>query len=331
MQKMSQLNLGIIGYRNHSKKLISIIRKNSKINQIISFCYKKNKIKTLNKKNKFENIKYTSNLKDLNNLDLIVISSATGSHIEYLKKFVHKVKYIYCEKPAGCNIGEVNYLKSLNPNIKKKIFFGQNILYSDLFHQIKKIKKKNLFGKPLYASINICNGISFKKSMDQNWRFNSRLVFKKITGNVGIHYLGMLRSIFGKINKLSIKEFGINKKNKIDNSFLDIEFSNKLISKIYLSYSTIAFEEIKLYFTNGLLVFDGKKLYSHFPRDIFDIDGNFKKPKKKIIKIFDKSWSNNSIENTINFFLKNCLLNKGFKIKDYNNFLEIINLFLKRK
>ena len=85
MQKMSQLNLGIIGYRNHSQKLISIIKKNKKINQIISFCYKKNKISSLNQENKLSNIKYTSNLKDLYNLDIIVISSATGSHVKYLK------------------------------------------------------------------------------------------------------------------------------------------------------------------------------------------------------------------------------------------------------
>ena len=78
MQKMSQLNLGIIGYRNHSQKLISIIRKNKKINQIISFCYKKNKIETLNKENKLSKIKYTSNLKDLYKLDIIIISSAPG-------------------------------------------------------------------------------------------------------------------------------------------------------------------------------------------------------------------------------------------------------------
>lgn len=328
---MSQLNLGIIGYRNHSQKLISIIKKNKKINQIISFCYKKNKINSLNTRNKLSNIKYTSNLKDLNNLDIIVISSATGSHIKYLKKFIKKVKYIYCEKPGAVNINEIKFLKSLNQNIKKKIFFGQNVLYSDLHYQLKKIERRKIFGKPLYSTINICNGISFKKSMNVNWRFTSKLIFKKITGNVGIHYLGLLQSIFGKIHKFSIKEFGINKKNKIDNSFLDVEFSNKFVSKIFLSYSTIAFEEIKFYFTNGLLVFDGKKLYSHSPRDVFEADGNFKTPKKKIIKKFNKSWSNDSLENSINFFLKSCLLNKGFKIKDYNNFLEILNLFLKRK
>ena len=94
--------------------------------------------------------------------------------------------------------------------------------------------------------------------------------------------MGLLQSIFGKIIKFSIKEFGINKNKKIDNSFLDIEFSNKFVSKIFLSYSTIAFEEIKIYFTNGLLVFDGSQIYSHFPRDVFNKEGNFKKPKKKL-------------------------------------------------
>ena len=87
---MPQLTVGVIGYRNHSAKLISLINQKKYVGKIISYCYKKNFLKHLNKKKKFKKISFTSNLEDLDTCDSIVISSSTGSHINYIKKFIKK-------------------------------------------------------------------------------------------------------------------------------------------------------------------------------------------------------------------------------------------------
>ncbi len=47
---MPQLTVGVIGYRNHSAKLISLINQKKYVGKIISYCYKKNLLKHLNKK-----------------------------------------------------------------------------------------------------------------------------------------------------------------------------------------------------------------------------------------------------------------------------------------
>ena len=327
---MSKLKVGVIGYRNHSQKLISLINNHNSVSQIITYCYRKEKVDELNRRKK-KNIIYTSKLNDLDNCNSIIISSSTGTHINYLKKFINKKKYIYCEKPGPTNLKDITFLKNLTVKSKKKIFFGQNLIFSDLFYFLKKIIKSEAYGVPIYSTINITNGISFKKSMSKNWRFNSKSIFKKISGNVGVHYIGLMRFLLGNIQKIKISELGIKKKNKIDNTFIDLDFVKNFKCKIYLSYSTVFEEELRFFFSNGQLIFNGNQIYIYHPRDTFDRFKHFIKPKKKVLKTFKKSWVNNSLKNTINLFLKKCLLKENFNLNDYNHFLQINELLIKRK
>ncbi len=202
------------------------------------------------------------------------------------------------------------------------------MIYSDLNFFLKKIILEKNLGIPIYSNINITNGISFKKEMSKNWRFTSKSIFQKLTGNVGIHYLGLMRDNFGAIKNIKMKQFGALKNHKIDNSLIDVEFRNNFGCKIFLSYSTIANDEINIYFTNGQIHFDGKRLILYYPRDVFNKKGNFIKPKKKIIKIFSKSWSENSLKKTMDIFLKKSLNKKNFNLIELNNFLDTNKLFL---
>ena len=111
---------------------------------------------------------------------------------------------------------------------------------------IKAIKKKT-YGKPIYAQVNTTSGISYKKSFNNNWRFKSNSKFQKISGNVGIHYLSFFMFLFGDIRNIKISQFGCIKKDKIDNAIIDIDFNKNFYSKIFLSYSTIVEEEIKIF------------------------------------------------------------------------------------
>ena len=97
------------------------------------------------------------------------------------------------------------------------------------------------------------------------------------------------------------------------------------------AYSTVFEEELRFFFSNGQLIFNGNQIYIYHPRDTFDRFKHFIKPKKKVLKTFKKSWVNNSLKNTINLFLKKCLLKENFNLNDYNHFLQINELLIKRK
>ena len=78
-----------------------------------------------------------------------------------------------------------------------------------------------------------------------------------------------------------------------------------------------------------MLVVNEKNLSIFYPRNTFNKKGNFIKPKKKILKIFSFSWTEKSLQNSINYFLNISGTNKYFEIKDFNKFLKINEIICK--
>ena len=326
---MPELIVGVIGYQNHSYKIISNLAKNKSIKKIYSFCYKKEKIRHLNRNNKIKILEYVSDMEKLDQCKSVFISSATKTHFEYIKKFIKKKIYIYCEKPGPTNLKQINFLKKLPKKIKEKIYFGHNLLHSDVYSFLREIIEKKIYGKPIYAQANITNGISYKEKFNNNWRFKSNSIFQKISGNVGIHYLSFFMFLFGDIRNIKINQFGCIDKKKIDNAIIDMDFNRNFYSKIFLSYSTIADDEIKIFFSNALIIVNEKNLSIFHPRDTFNKVGNFIKPKRKIIKKFNTSWSEKSLQNSINYFIETLNSNKKFKIKYFNKCLKVNEIITK--
>ena len=326
---MPKLIVGVVGYRNHSLEIISILSKNKAIKKIYSFCYKKDKITDLNKNNNIKKLEYVSDFKKLYQCKSVFISSATKTHFKYIKKFIEKNIYIYCEKPGPTNFKQIDFLNNLKKKVKEKIYFGHNLLHSDIYSFLNKIIKKKTYGKPIYAQINITNGISYKKSFNNNWRFKSNSVFQKISGNIGIHYLSLFMFLFGNIKSIKINQFGCINAKKIDNALIDIAFDNNFYLKIFMSYSTVVEEEIKIFFSNGLLIANKKNLSVFYPRDTFNKAGNFIKPKKRVIKIFTNSWIEKSLQRSMDYFIKVSNSNKNFKLKDFYKFMKINEIIIK--
>ena len=126
------MKIGIIGYGNQAKKIIKILEKVKKVKNIIVF----KKTKFTQKLNK--TIFKTNDLSNLNNVDCVFICSPNSKHFFYLKYFILKNKYIFCEKPGPTNIKEINYLQKLNSVKKRKIYFNYNYIFSEYFKNISK-------------------------------------------------------------------------------------------------------------------------------------------------------------------------------------------------
>ena len=121
---MHKTNLGVIGYRNHSQKIIKILLKEGE--KIIIYCYKKDKFQILFNENKNKNLVYTNNINDLRKCTKIFITSPAKTHYKYIKLFTKKKRYLFCEKPAAINIREINFLNKIDKLIKNKIYFNYN-------------------------------------------------------------------------------------------------------------------------------------------------------------------------------------------------------------
>lgn len=301
------MKVGIIGYGNQAKKIINFLYKKKKIKKIIVF--KKTKFKRESNK---EIIK-TNNLLNLDDVDCIFICTPNSKHFFYIKYFLIKNKFIFCEKPGPTNIKEINYLEKLNLNKKKRIYFNYNYIFSEYFKNISKELNNKKNGKIINYSFYASHGLYFKKNIKQ--KKNSD-IFKNILGNLGIHYINFLLRQFKSINIVNQHYLNISGK-AIDTSYAKLN-SDKIFGNIFFSYASVLYKFAILHFTNSIVIFDNFKIKKFSPRDTFDKNGLFKTPKKKIIKDIFQNDIANSLKLSLKFFLDRVEKKQNFSIKEFN-------------
>lgn len=231
-----KLKVGVIGYKNHAKKIINLLLK------------KKIKIaKIYHPKKRLLSKNYTNNLNDLLNLDCVFIICPSNYHFYYLE-YLKKKKfsgYIFCEKPPVMKLGDLRKLKRYN---FKKIYFNLNLRCSLLFYYISKYKK---LGKLVSLNIVDSKPLIYKKNIKKNWRMNEK---GTLISNNFIHYLDLVIFNNGKNfneKKIKIVKSKVNKSLKIIDNIL-IQFKHGgIIFNIYLSYSNGLEKSYYLYFKNG--------------------------------------------------------------------------------
>ena len=323
---MLKNSVGIIGYRNHSQKLLNIICRNPNIKKIYVYCYKKNLLLKLKKEANNRKITFTSELVDLKNeCDSIFISSPSNTHFKYLKYFIKAKKYIFCEKPGFINKKELNFISKMSNNIKSKIYFNYNLLHSNLYTYLNKFDLKNDLINMSYHS---STGIAFLEKFENNWRFKSKDILQRITGNWGVHATNLSINIFGKLQKSLVSEACISSAKKIDTCSISLKFRNNKTSNIFLSYAAPMTDEMTFFFKNKIIKYQEGKVFKFGPRNYFDKKGLFKKPPKKNLNELNGDMSNKSLEKSVNYFI-DIYLNKGiFPVYLFNNALETVKVFL---
>ena len=86
---------------------------------------------------------------------------------------------------------------------------------------------------------------------------------------------------------------------------------------------------MEFYFNNGKIEFNNGRITEHFPRDNFNKKGNFIPPIKKTLNK-NLDLTNNSLEKSVNFFLKTISKKQNFN-KFYKNAISTNELILNYK
>ena len=123
-------------------------------------------------KKKFNDKRCTNYFTDLLSCDAIIISSPNDTHYQYIKKLETFSGYIFCEKPPVSNINELNKLKKLKINKKRKIFFNFNYRFSELDKLLQKYSNSKQLGQIVKIEIIASQGLAFKKEYIGSWRSN---------------------------------------------------------------------------------------------------------------------------------------------------------------
>tara|TARA_B100000131_G_C18049803_1_gene585940 strand:- start:75 stop:1064 length:990 start_codon:yes stop_codon:yes gene_type:complete len=315
------MNIGVIGYKGHSKKIIDHISKDNSL-KLIVFCRKIETSNKLNLSNNIKNITYSSELKSLDDCEAVIISSSNESHLHYIKYFLTKNTFILCEKPACIDLEEYNFLKNLSSDQKKRIYFNFNLKKSILFDLISSMLRKNNYGNLFHISISMSYGIAFKSNFQNNWRSKKDNIFQTIAGNLGIHYINLIEHFFGKTSNIFINFSSVANENFIDTSNININFKKNISSSIFLSYASPYSNLITLYFTDAIIEINNGLVREFSPRDTYDKKGLFKSPNEKIIEKIPKDFINKSLENSLDYFILKVKNNDEFSINDFNQNIE---------
>jgi len=317
------MKIGIIGYRNHSKKLIDILHKEKKVKKVIIFNYKLEK-NFVSNKDSFE--VFTGDLSILCDCNAVFVSSPLKTHYKYTEYFLKKKIYVFCEKPPFTNIKEINGIRKIKNY--RKLYFNFNYLFLKRFKFLTReiLNKKN--GKLININFSSSHGLIFKTK--NNWRFKrNKNNYENIYGNLGIHYIHFLFKNFKKI-KLIKKNFQANKvKNIFDTVNISLKLNDKILSHIFLSYASVSFKSINVYFTNSLIEIKNDKIYKFSPRDVFDKSGKFVTPKPKKINLSIQDDFENSLVKSIKYFLNTVSLKRKFSKNDFDLALKVNKFLLK--
>ena len=292
------MKIGIIGDGGHSKRIQKILKK-KKLNFLV---YKPNKPNYFDK-NKFDQLK---------KCNVIFIISPNSSHLTYIKK-LHKNRYIFCEKPPVNSKKDLLELKRIK---LKKIYFNYNFRFIKIAEILKNIKKYEL-GKLIYANLSWSHGLAQKKDYKNNWRSNKKKCPKGIFEIFSIHYIDLINYLF---DVLKIETPILINSSKVGNSFdtalVEIRLKNEGLINVFSTYNSSFSKNLFFLFKNGILEQRNNIITIKGPSLNLDKKGFFKSPKiKKIIRISESKDYENSLYESVTFFLNHVKIKKTFDKK----------------
>ena len=224
----------IVGFGKWSKKNLDYLRNKKKLNNII-----------IKKRDKFifPNLKVLSkedNNKIIKNIDTIHICTPVESHFAYLKKFKH-LKKVIVEKPIVKKKTELNQIKK----IYKKKYFVVNYIdtFNPIINKAESFLKKNKFNKIV---LNYSKRENFYK---KKYEFANEWLD---------HPLSLILLLFKKFGKLEIINHKINKKGKLYNQTIVINYK-------YLKFEIIVNLNTSNNIQRNIQFFNNKNIYTfHF-------------------------------------------------------------------
>ena len=147
---------------------------------------------------------------------------------------------------------------------------------------------------------------------------------------ISIHWLDLLNHLFkittfNKPRLMNLSNVG----NSYDNSNISVKINNKIFAEIFCSYTSPLITKKTFVFDNGIVEENESMLAIKGPTLNFDKNNLLKPPKIiKKIKINEKKDYLDSLNKSVDFFLKTILKKKKFSKKENLESLKINDMIL---
>lgn len=212
---MNKINVGIIGYGKVGRIRQKIIESHPKLS-IVGIC---DTIRINDKEIKCPYFKNYASLLDTD-VDVVFICTPNKFTTEIAVAALNKKKHIFCEKPPGRTVDDVeNIIKAEKKNKGLKVKFGFNHRYHDGIMEAKSIVSSGRLGRILWIRgiYGKSGGVNFEKQ----WRSNKDIAGGGILLDQGIHMLDLFRFFCGNFNE--VKSF-------VTNSYWNIDVEDNVFA-----------------------------------------------------------------------------------------------------
>ena len=282
-------------------------------------------------KNVFSNIKIDFNFiehdrtldidqqPDVLNSDIIFITSPNHTHINYLRKLSKIYQgYVYCEKPPINKFEDLEIFDLINPS---KFFFGFNYRFSEIQKFILQTKEKYDLGELININVHMSYPYSVKEHYKYSWKSDIEKSPIGVIENLGIHYLDLSVTLLGAVKEVFLNSTNINKTGTADDTAsVSLLHENGSTSQIFISYATLARENIYISFERGDINYNGVELNAYYPRETFNQKGLSITPPVVLSKSIDTElFHSKSLKNCVDYFINIVQTNDAFDLALCNN------------
>jgi len=255
---------------------------------------------------------------DVLNSDIILITSPNHTHIDYLRKLSKIYQgYVYCEKPPVNKFEDLEIFDLINSS---KTFFGFNYRYSEIQEFIDHTKDKYDLGELININIHVSYPFSIKENYQHSWKSDINKSPSGVIENLGIHYIDLSVTFLGTVKQVFLNSTNINKTGTADDTAsISLFHENGFTSQIFVSYATLARENMYFVFERGDINYNGNELNAYYPRETFNNEGLSIRPPIVLSKsISSELLSSRSLRNCINYFINIASRNDSFNHDFFN-------------
>jgi len=256
---------------------------------------------------------------DVMNSDIIFITSPNNTHIDYIKPLTMIYDgYVYCEKPPINKVEDLEIFDLINPS---KFFFGFNYRFSEIQKFIFRTKEKYNLGRLININVHASYPYSVKDHYKYSWKSDIEKSPIGVIENLGIHYLDLSVTLLGVVKEVFLNSTNINKTGTTDDTAsVSLLHENGSTSQIFISYATLAREDLYFSFERGDVNYNGAELNAYYPREIFNQKGLFITPPIVLSKSIDSElFHSKSLKNCVDYFINIVQTNDAFEQALCNN------------
>ena len=213
------MEAGLIGYRNHSARILNLLLGCPEIDHIYVYHPDGHKLLKSGVQSLSSKVEPTSDRSKLSGLDAVFITSPSRTHVEYIRSLIDEVAYLYCEKPPAATREELAYLSSLAERQRHGVYFSFNYRFSELAIIAKDFIESGQIGSPVHYNFVSTHGLAYRESFRGDWRSNRE---DQLSGNLRQCVYPLHRPLYVAVGWLHVRDGA---EGRLVREFQDCRFS----------------------------------------------------------------------------------------------------------